>query len=158
LLSDVITLFKPVTKPKATVGPDGNKIKVKPTASELNASISFDLKLSLVALFMEGFTWALVTFSPTNGIHGQILFVILTSISSIGAGVVPGVQSLALCILQARSLIKTSEGDEDGEDIQNGSLFGALAVLQAAGQMIVGVCCFYSISCAMLYAKLTLVF
>lgn len=65
----------------------------------------------------------------------QALFVLATSLASLGSGAVPAIHSLALCILQARAL---DAGETDG-GAEAGSLFGALAVLQAVGQMILAV-------------------
>jgi hypothetical protein len=83
---------------------------------------------------------------PSYKIHGanassrhskgqsQTLFVLATSLSSLGSGAVPAIQSLALCMLQMRAL-DAGEAD-DGQEEGVGSLFGALAVLHAVGQMI----------------------
>jgi len=54
-----------------------------------------------------------------------------------GAGVTPAIQSLALCILQARSLLMAEAG-QAVVDTGTGTLFGALAVLQSSGQMVLG--------------------
>lgn len=92
--------------------------------------------------------------APTYKVHGvsalakaehstkesQALFVLGSSLSSMGSGAVPAVQSLALCIVQARALISGNADGEDGSAKGVGRLFGALAVLQAVGQMILGVC------------------
>lgn len=83
--------------------------------------------------------------SPSKGTSlaalSEGLFVISSSLSGFGSGVVPAVQSLSLCILQARQLALGETGREgEGEtDANTGKLFGALAVMQATGQMIVGV-------------------
>lgn len=65
-------------------------------------------------------------------------------LSSFGSGLVPATHSLALCILQARALSLPDVDGVDGlikpdADVEVGKLFGALAVLQAVGQMILGV-------------------
>jgi hypothetical protein len=65
----------------------------------------------------------------------QALFVLATSLASLGSGAVPAIHSLALCILQVRGL---DAGETDG-GARAGSLFGALAMLQAVGQMILSV-------------------
>jgi len=65
------------------------------------------------------------------------MFVAASSLSSFGSGVVPALQSLALCVLQSRSLANAGAGGNE-EDVGIGRLFGALAVLQAVGQMILG--------------------
>jgi hypothetical protein len=66
----------------------------------------------------------------------QALFVVSSWMASWGAGLVPAVHSLALCIVQARALLEAESG-EDPEpavvDAGAGRLFGALAVLQAIG-------------------------
>ncbi len=50
----------------------------------------------------------------------------------------PAVQSLALCILHARTLIAGGEVSEGKGGDGVGKLFGAFAVIQATGQMILG--------------------
>jgi hypothetical protein len=75
--------------------------------------------------------------SKRSGSYSQIMFVAASSLSSFGSGVMPAVQSLALCVMQSRSLANASAGGTK-EDVGIGRLFGALAVLQAVGQMILG--------------------
>lgn len=70
----------------------------------------------------------------------QTLFVVASWMQSLGAGATPAMQSLALCIVQARSLLAAEAGQSTAAvDAGTGSLFGALSVLQAAGQMVLGV-------------------
>lgn len=88
---------------------------------------------------------------PSFKVHGlgvepkgdsQALFVLATYLSSLGSGTFPAIQSLALCVLQVRSLdagAPDAQGTENGKEKSVGELFGALAVLQAMGQMILGV-------------------
>ena len=66
----------------------------------------------------------------------------VTSLSSFGAGAVPAVNSFALCVVQMRGLGRAErngkgEGEEDGGGA--GRVFGALALIQAVGQQILGV-------------------
>lgn len=70
--------------------------------------------------------------------ESQALFVLATSLGSLGSGAVPAIQSLALCILQVRALDAGAAGTP-GKETGVGQLFGALAVLQTVGQMIIGV-------------------
>jgi hypothetical protein len=74
----------------------------------------------------------------------QALFVVASSLTGFGSGVVPIIHSLVLCMLQIRD---TAAAAADGEDANlvvvesskeegAGGLFGAFAVLQAVGQMI----------------------
>ena len=76
----------------------------------------------------------------------RALFVTATSLASFGGGVVPAIYSLALCMMQVRAL-EAAACSADGEDANlvkskeegTGTLFGAFAMLQAVGQMILGV-------------------
>lgn len=113
--------------------------------------IQFDLFITRCSITIDILSHTLVTLSPmpTYKIHeldfststrqskepSQALFVLATSLASLGSGAVPAIHSLALCILQARAL---DAGETDG-GAEAGSLFGALAVLQAVGQMILAV-------------------
>lgn len=66
--------------------------------------------------------------------NSQALFVISSWLAGWGAGLMPAVQSLALCIVQARALLETESGDAPAViDTGTGRLFGALAMLQATG-------------------------
>lgn len=70
------------------------------------------------------------------------MFVMASSLSSMGSGAVSAIHSLALCMLQVRALdaAATVDGDMNvvGEE-GNGALFAAFAVLESIGQMIIGV-------------------
>lgn len=89
---------------------------------------------------------------PTT--RSTVLFVFASGFSAIGSGFIPACQSLALCIVQARQLLQESSTQVDGSaeaeadaepagkpqaDTGIGKLFGALSMLQAVGQMILGV-------------------
>jgi len=82
------------------------------------------------------------------------MFVLASSLSGMGSGMVPAVHSLALCMLQVRALDSASASattDVDVNVVENmeegtGALFGAFAVLQAVGQMILGVSFLHCIS------------
>ncbi|KAL1662938.1 major facilitator superfamily-domain-containing protein [Schizophyllum commune] len=176
-----ISLFKP--KPAAAAATVGKK--AKPTPASLATEIKFDLNLARVSVSLDIISNVLVCLLPmpnydthesvpqllsassatsgTTGRQAEILFALASAITSFGGCAVPAVQSLALCILQARALLAESAGtaaststattsstSEDanpgttptaapsGEDGNVGRVFGALAVLQAAGQMILG--------------------
>ena len=98
---------------------------MKPAPTALAKEMRFDLSLIRGSLLIDLLSHSLVALSPAHA--SQALFVGATSLSSFGAGLVPATNSLALCIMQAR-----------GED-DTGKLFGAFSVLQAIGQMILGV-------------------
>jgi hypothetical protein len=99
-----------------------------------------------------------------NFAKSQALFVAASSLTSFGSGTVPAIHSLALCMLQVRGLDNaagagasscssvTDGGGEDANVVESnkeegtGALFGAFAVLQAVGQMILGVSFFLLLS------------
>lgn len=73
------------------------------------------------------------------------MFVGATSLACAGAGVTPAVQSMALCTLQGRKMAEKEEmarlqgGPVQDAAPESGKLFGAISVLQGAGQTILGV-------------------
>lgn len=77
------------------------------------------------SLIIDLLSHTLVSLAPQGA--PAPFFVGFTVLSSFGAGLIPAVQSLGLCIMQSR-----------GED-DTGKLFAAFAVLQSMGQMILGV-------------------
>lgn len=101
-------------------------------------------------MLIDFLSHALVIAAPMpsrNAWWSQFLFVGATSISCVGGGVMPGMQSLALCTLQGRAIttqeltVRVGEAQEHEADaaLEPGKLFGALAVTQAVGQTIIGV-------------------
>lgn len=131
----LIGTFKPKPKPKSTVPrgtsasvPVSTSIPAAPGKKPIGALVKemkFDLSLLRTSLILDFLSHVLVSAMPEGTTAG--FFVGATSLSSLGAGVIPAANSFALCVLQARG--------EDGA----GKLFGALSVLQAVGQMIIGV-------------------
>lgn len=121
--------------------------KPKPTRAQLGQEIKFDLMLARCSLMVEMVSHSLVAIlpSPTLGLHrvqgvdqsddfrSQAMFVVASSLSGLGCGALPAIHSVALCMMQVRAL--DAEVDEEG----TGALFGALAVLQTVGQMIIAV-------------------
>ena len=144
--------------------------KAKPTRAQLGQEIGFDLVLTRFSLMIDVISQTLVLLFPApaftdnhisllqtdqgqmNFAKSQALFVVASSLTSFGSGAVPAIHSLALCMLQIRELdaaaISNVDGDEDANVVESkeagtGALFGAFAVLQAVGQMILGVSFFY---------------
>lgn len=119
----------------------GPSTKPKPTLALLTQEIRFDLLLTRLSFLIDIISHTSVTFLPNPALQPtskeQISFVAATSLSSLSAGVMPAIQSLALCILQSRALAVTEAGGVV-ENVGPGKLFGALAVLQVAGSMIIG--------------------
>ena len=145
LQSELINWFKPKPKPKAIVSVSTNPTststlvsgkKTKPTLGQLARELNFDLVLLRTSFFIECLSHTLVSLMPATAAPG--LFVAFTTLSCLGTGVQPAVNSLALCILQIQSdLLNESGTSQDGGDA--GRLFGALASIQSVGQMILGV-------------------
>ncbi|PFH53010.1 hypothetical protein AMATHDRAFT_118707, partial [Amanita thiersii Skay4041] len=151
LLPSIISVFKP-KRQTANGKPDRTKGKKAPiTKSQLAKEISFDLKLAKFSFCVDILSDILITILPippykkphmtVSGVKkrskwaGEMLFVLASSLSSVGSGVLPSVQSLALCMLQVRKL-NTAEGVQPESGV--GSLFGAISVLQAVGSAILG--------------------
>jgi hypothetical protein len=137
--------------------------KPKPTRAQLGQEIGFDLLLTRFSLMIDIISQSLVILFPApaftddnislmqtdqgqmNFAKSEALFVAASSLTSFGSGAVPAIHSLALCVLQVRAL-DAATCSVDGEDAKveseeegTGALFGAFAVLQAVGQMILGV-------------------
>lgn len=145
--------------------------KPKPTYKQLRGEIAFDLMFARCSFLMDMVSNLLIVISPaptfrhtligernpagTSVGRSQALFVLASGMASFGNGTVPAVQSLTLCILQAREMSNSVEGRvgggetaEEGESSAEtgkggsgnvGGLFGAFAFLQAIGSMILGV-------------------
>jgi len=124
--------------------------KPKPTRAQLGQEIKFDLMLARCSLMVEMVSHSLVAILPSpslglhrvqgldqgNGFKSQAMFVFASSLSGLGCGALPAIHSVALCMMQVRALdAEVDSKDEEG----TGALFGALAVLQTVGQMILGV-------------------
>ncbi|KAH7106522.1 MFS general substrate transporter [Auriculariales sp. MPI-PUGE-AT-0066] len=93
-------------------------------AAAQSREIHFDLLVVKLSLVFDMASHLMVTFlHPNNG----LMFTAITIPSSMAAGMLPAVQSLALCILRA-----------SGETAEIGKLFGAISVLQATASTIVG--------------------
>lgn len=128
LIAVIISLFKP--KIEVTLV---NGKKAPPSKEDLAREMRFDLAVSRLSYLIDIASHTLVSLSSTaHTTAAQAAFAGFTLLSSFGSGVVPSVQSLALCILQA-------DAAEEGKVAETGPLFGAFAVLQATGQMILGV-------------------
>jgi len=128
----LISTFKPKQPPAPANGP-----KPQPTSAQLTRSIKFDLILLRCSLIVDVLSNALVAFS--SGGSSELLFVIFTSVPSLGSGSLPAANSLALSLMKSNG------------DTNTGKLFGAFATLQAVAQMIIGPLVFgmiYSITVA----------
>ncbi|KAF7331613.1 Serine palmitoyltransferase 2 [Mycena kentingensis (nom. inval.)] len=153
----VISTFKPKsTLPPAAPNAAGIKVKPKPTKEHLAREIKFDLRLARISLCIDimantaivlapapTYTMDLMS-TPTDDAQfrsSQALFVMASWTASWGAGLIPAIHSLALSIMQSRVLLAEDAGDNSNANsagVDTGKLFGALAILQATGQMILG--------------------
>ena len=142
--------------------------KPKPTRAQLGQEIGFDLLLTRFSFMIDITSQTLILLFPApvftndhislmqteqgqmNFAKSQALFVVASSLTGFGSGSVPAIHSLALCMLQVRNLDNAAGctsvvDDEDANLVESntedgtGALFGAFAVLQAVGQMILGV-------------------
>lgn len=148
----VISTFKPKSSlPKAQPVAGVKPAKPKPTKAHLAREIKFDLRLTRISLCIDILANTAIVLAPAPSYrmhlqlatapasdaqfrNSQALFVISSWLAGWGAGLMPAVQSLALCIVQARALLETESGDAPAViDTGTGRLFGALAMLQATG-------------------------
>ncbi|KAJ7101611.1 major facilitator superfamily domain-containing protein [Mycena crocata] len=165
----IISRFKPKsTLPKTQTVAGVKAPKPKPTKNHLAREIKFDLRLTRLSLCIDILANTAIVLAPAPAykLHSQLalapvpastdaqfrnsqaLFVVASWMASWGAGLVPTIQSLALCIMQARALLEADFGPGpegtgtsstlEAVDVGSGRVFGALAVLQATGQMILG--------------------
>jgi len=153
IMPHLIQWFKPKPKPKgknepstsvsahatstskpSTVPPAGKK--PKPTLGQIAKDMNFDLLLLRSSFFIECVSHALVSLIPPTAGAGP--FVAFTTLSCFGTGVIPAVNSLALCILQMQAEASAVAGGPPQDNGNAGRLFGALASIQATGQMILG--------------------
>ncbi|KAF9243507.1 major facilitator superfamily domain-containing protein [Melanogaster broomeanus] len=157
LLPFLLSTFKPVRAAvsSAVSSQVGPKAKPKPTRSHLFSEIRFDLLVVRFSFLIEFCSHSLVVLCPipsndsSSTWWSQFMFVGATCLTCGGAGALPATQSIALSTLQGRTLAEKEEaarlhggtagtaGEHDAEP-ESGKLFGALAVLQAAGQTIIG--------------------
>ncbi|KAF8071918.1 major facilitator superfamily domain-containing protein [Lyophyllum atratum] len=152
----IIATFKPKPQPETHTDPSSSTLtpgkKPKPTKGRLAREISFDLLMTRFSLMIDILSNTFVTLGPMPMIHAlgasslwtqesQPLFVLATAMSSLGSGAGPALQSLALCIVQVRTLDASAAKGDDAATVKEegvGQLLGALAVVQTLGQMILG--------------------
>ncbi|KAG6879545.1 hypothetical protein C0992_001550 [Termitomyces sp. T32_za158] len=146
--SGIIAAFKPkaqATNSSETAG--AKAFKPKPTRAHLAREIAFDLLVTRCSLLIDVLSNVFITLGPVPVNHSagvsatqsQVIFVLASGLSSWGSGAPPAFQSLGLCIVQTRALEATVIGGiKSPREEGVGQLLGALAVLQALGQMIMG--------------------
>ncbi|EIN14738.1 MFS general substrate transporter [Punctularia strigosozonata HHB-11173 SS5] len=106
----------------------------KITSESLAKEMAFDLALVRVSLVIDILSNALVALVPST----PALFTFLSVLSGFGSGVVPALQSLALCIVQRSETFAAADSKTVSPGAGKGQLFGAMASVQAIGQQIIG--------------------
>lgn len=114
----------------------------KQTPKALLSEIKFDLMVAKTSALLDAISHSLVVLAASSS---QPLFVGSTILSSFGTGLVPAAQSIAMCTLHLRAIDVGKVPTENKGGGESGKLFGALAVMQAIGSMILGVRFFASI-------------
>jgi len=94
--------------------------------------LQFDLTIARLQMFLDTLSHILVLVFPSDS---EPLFVLASSLTSMGAGSIPAVHSTVLGYARYRN-IQAQVPETAREDV--GVLFGALATIQALGQSILG--------------------
>ena len=112
-----------------------SKKRAEPTPRALLSEIKSDLVVAKVAAALDLLSHLLVVLAASSS---EGLFVVFSMISSLGSGMQPAVQSVALCTLHLREITQGQEArNKGGKEI--GKLFGAFSILQAVGSTILSV-------------------
>jgi hypothetical protein len=144
ILPFLIATFKPkrnLPSPAVSVTTTtSSKGQSKEEAAQLTKEMQFDLTLTRISFAVDVLSQTFVSIAPVNSTAAsQAMFVGFSVLSSFGSGVIPTVQSLALGYVKA-----AAENGEEQSRMGAGKLFGAIAALQAVGQMILGVTPFHT--------------
>lgn len=92
--------------------------------------IKFDIRLARLSLLADSSAYFATCFVSTG-----LVFTATTSICALGGGMLPACQSVMLSL--ARERASTREGGE--EEVGAGKMMGAIAMIMAAGQNMLGV-------------------
>ncbi|KAF8311697.1 MFS general substrate transporter [Clavulina sp. PMI_390] len=122
ILPALFKIFKP-RKASAAAVSDPPLSAAERRALHLPAMI-FDLRLARLSIFLDVLASACTALAPNT-----ISFMIISTMSSLGGGALPSMQSIMV------SLMADSATDGDGGNV--GSMFGAISMLQALGQNII---------------------
>ncbi|KAI0782329.1 major facilitator superfamily domain-containing protein [Abortiporus biennis] len=146
--SRLVTRSNPLHLPSNTASTSHSHHPKKPkaTPSLLVKEMQFDLTIIRLSLIIDFFSHAFValfTSSKKHSRHAQGMFIAFTSLNSFGVGLLPGVNSFAMCVVKMWVLGAKGHGQgdpvpADGAEGGAGRLFGALALLQSVGQQILG--------------------
>ncbi|KAH0585168.1 hypothetical protein H2248_008424 [Termitomyces sp. 'cryptogamus'] len=142
----IIAAFKPKSQAANSSSSFGTTAsKPKSTRAHLAREIRFDLLMTRCSLLVDILSNVFITCGPApinsevSAAQSQIIFVLASGLSSWGSGAPPALQSLGLCIMQTRALESpVLVGIKSPREEGVGQLFGALAVMHALGQMIIG--------------------
>ncbi|KAJ7150962.1 major facilitator superfamily domain-containing protein [Mycena crocata] len=99
-------------------------------------SSSFDLAIARFSILVDVVTYGVLPFAPTG-----LLFVVFIALGSLGAGLVPAINSVALALYTQQTKLKNGT-------VESGKLFGALSVVQSLFAYILGPAMYGSIYAA----------
>ncbi|KAG6865398.1 hypothetical protein C0991_002892 [Blastosporella zonata] len=126
-LAIVLPCFIKFFKPRSVAASRDSRSETSPllstsrdTATKTPHSSSFELSIARVSLFIEVVSYTLMAFAPT-----ALAFTGFSMVASMGAGLNPALQSVALALYRRRG------GTESGR------LFGALSVIQSMSSQII---------------------
>ncbi|KAJ7201587.1 major facilitator superfamily domain-containing protein [Mycena pura] len=97
----------------------------RPSQRKAHESV-FDLALARFSILVNTITFAILPFAPTGAI-----FILFISLGSFGSGLSPAVSSLAM-ELYTQKVVK------DGRPVEAGKLYGAMSVVQAVFESVLG--------------------
>ena len=129
-----IRMLKPTSSTDRTIATPKSPVGLTPDA--LLSEIKFDLIVAKLCPAFDLLSQLLVIRTATSS---ESLFVAFSMIASMGSGMQPAVQSIAMCTLHLREIAGGRETSENKGGREIGKLFGAFAILQAVGSMILSV-------------------
>lgn len=137
----LIKFFKPKS-PKPADPAQAATLTPAERRALLLPALKFDLRVARLSVFVDALSYILTAFAG-NG----TLFTALSTLTSFGGGMGPASQSVMLALMADGAPVSGTgadgEGGEGAEDGSNevgiGGMFGAISMLQAIGQNIIGV-------------------
>lgn len=120
-----IKLFKPKTPLPNTEGTGTEELSYAQRRALLMPAVSFDLRIARLSVFVDIMSFVLTSLASTS-----TAFIAMSTLGSFGGGMLPANQSIMLSLM----------GDGgDGGEVTVGKMLGAISMVQALGQNIMGV-------------------
>ncbi|KAF8333023.1 major facilitator superfamily domain-containing protein [Cantharellus anzutake] len=131
----------PPTQPEPVSSRTGAAAVAARRRTYLLPTIYFDLRVAKLSLLMD-----VMSFTLTSIISSEISFIVTSLLSCFGGGMAPATQSVALALVDyGTGEYQQISEDQEGQEIQwgtevvaPGQFFGAIGVLQALGQTVLG--------------------